>query len=144
MKTAALTICAVFALLLACDDSPTIDDDGNTSQGIKVNLTADRDPSFMETVTLTCQYEVKYPILPVGRDDYIVTGHFVLPSTHFTVLSGDSSWVDTVGVNIQRQHSVTVRAIMRGNWLVDVLATSVIEDSVSTIGGGDSIELSVD
>jgi hypothetical protein len=37
-----------------------------------------------------------------------------------------------------------VQAIERGDWLVDALARSVIEEGVSVIGGRDSIELHVE
>ncbi len=145
MKTL-LPYLLVPVLLLGCRVNSTDDQgtgDQSTSEGIAVKLTADRNPAFMETTTLSCTYEVAYPILPEGRDDYVVTGHFVLPRTHFLITSGDSSWVDTVKVNTSREHRVVVQAIKRGNWLVDAFASSIIVDKVSVIGGEDSVELHV-
>lgn len=134
----ATTLAAV--LMAACDDgSPEVPAD----PGIAVKLTADRSPSYMGTATLSCSYKVTSHLVPVGRDDYIAEGHFAFPSTHFAVVSGESSWVDTLRAQEVRNHKVVVKALVRGDWLVDALVRSVIEDSVTIIGGGDSIELHV-
>lgn len=146
MRRVYLALCrASVALLVGCggDSANGLTDAHSTNNGIEVSLAVDRHPNVMETVTLTCSYEVDYPYLPEGRDDYVVKGHFVLPVTHFTVVSGDSSWVDTVMVNTRSEHYVVVQAIKPGDWLVDALATSVIEESVSVISGGASVEVHV-
>ncbi len=134
----------VAVIFIGCADSSTdIAGGSSTNDGIDVDLTASQNPAYMQTTTLTCAYRVDANTVPRGRTECVVDGHFVLPITHFTVESGDSSWVDTVSVNTVRQRQVVIRAIKRGDWLVDAFATSVISEGVSVIGGGDSIELRV-
>jgi len=95
----------------------------------------------METATLSCTYKVVAKILPVGRDDYVAEGHFVYPN--FSFVSGDSSWEDTLRVNETRSHQVVVRALARGDWLVDASVKSVIEENIMAISGSGSVELHV-
>jgi hypothetical protein len=132
--------------LLACGDdgSAPVDDSSSTNSGIDVYVSMDHRPDVNETATISCLYEVDYPTQPLGRSDYIVNGHFVIPSSRFRVVSGDSSWVDTVLVNTRRTHSVTVRATKAGEAFIDVFATSVIEEGYTVISGAASIFVRVE
>ncbi len=145
MKHSSWITCLIAAsIFMACSDSTSdVDDGGSTNSGINVQLTASGHPDYMQTTTLRCTYEVDGNAVPPGRTECVVNGHFDLPITHFAVESGDSSWVDTVTVNTVHQRQVVIRAIKKGDWLVDALATSTIEEGVSVISGAASIELRV-
>lgn len=95
----------------------------------------------MGTAVLTCSYWI--PETTTLPDTvYIAEGNFSF-SPNFALVSGDSAWIDTVRVNEHRTHKVTVRALVRGDWLVDAGVHSVVEPDVWVIGGGRSIELHV-
>ena len=135
---------AIIVAAVACNDTTGGDGKG-THEGtspIQVDIVADRSPAYMQTATLSCTYKVISERLPAGRNDFVAEGHFAFANS-FAFVSGDSSWVDTLKVNEVSNHQVVVRAVMRGDWLVDALVSSVIQENVTTIGGGDSVELHV-
>lgn len=112
----------------------------NTSDGlIRVSIAADKHRvNLGGTITLTCTYHVADPYLP----SYVTNGHFKVPPTVFTVVSGESSWVDTVLVNETRKHKVVIRPIVRGDLLADAIVYAEI-DSFSGYRGGVSVYFSV-
>jgi hypothetical protein len=112
----------------------------NTPYGaLKVTITADKcDITYPGTTTLTCTYYVSEDYLP----SYVASGYFKVPPTAFTVVSGDSSWVDTVLVNETRKHKVVIRPIVRGDLLADAIVIAPL-DSFGGIRGVDSVELYV-
>lgn len=133
---------ALVACAIACgsddDDGPCMSP-GAPVGPVRVTIMADRcGITYGETMTFTCTYYVHEDHLP----SYVTDGHFRIPRNAFTIVSGESSWVDTVLVNETRKHKVVVRPIVRGDLVADAVVIAPI-DSFNAVRGSDSIELHV-
>lgn len=106
---------------------------------MRVTIAADKcDITYPGTMTLTCTYHVFEDYLP----SHVTNGHFKIPPTVFTVVSGESSWVDTVLVNETRKHKVVIRPLVRGDLLADAIVIAPI-DSFNAVRGAASVYFSV-
>ena len=111
--------------------------------GAWAELTADRNPVHGGTATLTFRYEFRSIPELCDTVTLIAEGYFGRSSPNvFRYVSGDSSWVDTVRCFERREHSVVIRALRKGQLLLDALVGATV-DSTLGLGGADTVCLCV-
>ena len=139
-RIAAFLLAGLIACMIACGGDDGVTYERPRTGPVIVTITADKNSLLKgQTVTLTCTYYVANPRLP----SYATNGYFKVPPTNFTVVSGESSWVDTVLVNETRTHKVAIRPIVRGNLLADAIVYADIDSFYGSYRGVDYIELHV-
>jgi hypothetical protein len=119
--------------------APEIVSADSPSPGAWAELVADRDPVVGGTATLTFRYEFRYDASLCDTVTLIAEGWFgrSMPNV-FTYVHGESSWVDTVRCFERREHSVVIRALRRGELLLDAGVAAPV-DSTFGLGGGDTV-----
>jgi len=111
--------------------------------GAWVELVADHDPEYHGTAKLTFRYDFRLSSELCDTLTLIARGYFDPSSPGvFEYVSGESSWVDTVGCFERREHSVEIRAFRKGQLLIQAYVGAPV-DSLWSVGGNELICLCV-
>lgn len=134
----------VIVFLVGCRSSDSVKEQRSTpfQKYVSVTLVADKIPSFMGTAKITCEYSINYPADRSDTLTWYVSGYFRDPAPSFSILSGDSCWVDTVASYTRVEHTIKVRAIERGQFIVEAFVYTPL-DSNHVLGDNATISLDV-
>lgn len=102
------------ALSLAACDSAVTDADHSSYSYIQLKLTSEGAGSIDDSVVVTSRYTINYPPDEWSTGRWVARGHFLAWSSDWTIVSGDSSWVDSLMSFETRVHSILVVPRVKG------------------------------
>jgi hypothetical protein len=109
---------------------------------VSVRLVADKDLSLMDETEITCVYSIDYPVDRSDTLTWYVNGYFRDPAPGFSILSGDTSWVDTVKSYVEVEHTINVRALDQGRFIIEAFVSTPL-DSNHVLGNNETISINV-
>ena len=147
MKRDIFMILGTFLIIVGCiseSDEKGGGDDNAPAQYIRVLMTVDKQPDYMGTATVTLKYYIDFPpdksdTLTINANGWFRTG---TRGNVFSIVSGDSSWTDTVQSFTEIEHQIVIKAHKRGGWVISGYVTGLI-DTFSALGGTDIINIYV-
>jgi hypothetical protein len=107
--------------------------------GAWAELVANHHPGYEGTATLTFRYEFRLTPESCDNGKLVAHGYFgPLIGGQFTCVAGESTWVDTVSCFERREHSIEIRALRRGELVIEGVVWAPL-DSTWHPGGYDDI-----
>jgi hypothetical protein len=121
-------------LTVLCCDSITPTTTENQYEPIKIELSVDHIPKYLETAVITCEYKVVVKPDWNSSGRWLIDGKFYAWGSELEIVSGDTTWIDTVSTHETRRHSVVVKAVRKGRVGLDGMVSAWAPDSI----GGES------
>jgi hypothetical protein len=128
---------------LACEDDPVADDDdGNNvpTPGMLLEFEVSGVPKYMKPLDVSFSFREDPDLGWDAPDTLIVNASVERFRPMFELVSGDSSWTDTLYVGDTIVHAFTIRPLVHGARFICASARADV-GAGATIGGYDCVEI---